>query len=131
MPWTSNDKSRIIEYQAYSLEHQTVFNVSDRNNFVQAILDAMTDEALITVVQGKLTEMDTLDAALATELGSANYALIKADVLEWQPGNRTEGIKERFNDLRKEIAFILSKRLHPVMPVGMAGSGSKDGVMLF
>jgi hypothetical protein len=73
----------------------------------RALLDAETygGEAAVTAIENYLTQYEAAQTKLNQE--SANAGLIKADVLEWQPGARTGGFKQEMQRLRSLIANTL------------------------
>lgn len=62
---------------------------------------------LIDVVTSNLDRLDELDAILSNELGTANFALIKADVLSWQSDRRVVGIATEYVRKAREIARLI------------------------
>jgi hypothetical protein len=71
-----------------------------------ALLNAESEvEAEILLILERLTELDDL---ISTELGSANYALIEADVLKWaSPEARSQGMLFLKSQLTQQLANLL------------------------
>lgn len=131
MPWTPNDKPRIIKNQAFSRTSRNSVNYTDRDSLVQGQMNDLTDEALITFIQADLDSLDALDLAIA-EQSNANATIIKAGSVEWSEGSRTEAIEERSLELRQRIAQTLSQMIGPVDLVDAdSGGGVIGGLMLF
>jgi hypothetical protein len=65
------------------------------------------DSGLEQAIKDTLDELDTLRSTLSTERSSANAALIRADVLEWQSGQRTEGMEQERLELQLQLANLL------------------------
>ncbi|MGA0200575.1 MAG: hypothetical protein ACO3NK_15935, partial [Prochlorotrichaceae cyanobacterium] len=82
--FVENDLIRVIKY----LEIQPF--TSQGEEFVRAQMVRTETElpGLVPEIQSDLDKLDTIDATLTTEQGSVNASLIKADVLEWEPGGR-------------------------------------------
>ncbi|MHC5825218.1 MAG: hypothetical protein ACYT04_57565, partial [Nostoc sp.] len=74
---------------------------------VEQTLQIMADFALI-------------ERAIATERSSVNSSLIRADVLEWQPGSRSSGMLIQRDDLIEKLRYQLGL---PPSPDPIGGSG--------
>lgn len=117
MALTAADLTRIFKYRAFILGSQAggALTFNTVLTLLQQQLDNVnaTDTALGTTfadeIQLDLDTLDTLDALLTTEQGNAAGALIKADVLEWQPGAKTTTIERRYMTLRQRVARVLSQ----------------------
>lgn len=64
-------------------------------------------EILVTQFQAILTNLTTIETAIISERSSPNGALIRADVLEWQPGSRTSGMTTQRDDLIEKLRMRL------------------------
>jgi hypothetical protein len=105
MPFLEVDKYKIIKYLYLPASQEGM--VQDAMNLVQE-----KSEILVTEVQGILTELDDLTTLLSNERNSPNGALIKADVLEWEGGKRTEGMKESRTELTTQLANLLGLEIN-------------------
>ena len=113
----SADLTRIYKYQAFTLGDRAggalTYNdvLALLNAQIAAVNDADTrfGTTFADEIQADLTALDSLDATLAREQASVNAALIKADVLAWEPGARTTGLERRFMELRRRVARVLSQ----------------------
>ena len=124
MSFLPTDKTRIIKYRAYNLPSEeslvTVSNLSDWIDGLLANLEANLPD-LIAAIQADLDSLDALDLTLNTEQGSTASGLIRADVLEWEPGGaKTRGIEVRFESIRGRIAAILSQTISGRQAGGMS-----------
>ena len=102
--FVENDLIRVIKY----LEIQPF--TSQGEEFVRAQMVRTETElpGLVPEIQADLDKLDTIDAALTTEQGSVNAALIKADVLEWEPGGRrTTGFTSEMARIKNRIRALL------------------------
>lgn len=61
-------------------------------------------EAEVTEVLEKLA---TLEANLYTEQSSPNSAMIRADVIEWQPGQRSKGLNTSLSSYKQRLANLI------------------------
>lgn len=95
MPFATVDKFRIVRQLNLPLLE------------VETAMALVSDEAVITEIQSVLTELDTLQTTLNTERTNANNALIRADVLEWAEGGRTQGMNQQRYELRDNLATLL------------------------
>jgi hypothetical protein len=59
-----------------------------------------------------LEKLDELEEAIATEQSSTSFALTKADVVEWAPGQRTSGMEQ----LKLAKAYELAQYMD--IPIG-------------
>lgn len=73
----------------------------------RALIDAEAygGEATVGLIEGYLTQFETAQANLNS--GSANAALVRADLLEWVPGQRNAGYQQEMRRLRNLIAKVL------------------------
>lgn len=116
--FTENDLTRVIKY----LEINPFTPKGEE--YVRIQMERTEDSLpnLVPEIQADLNTLDTLDAALTTEQGSTNAALIKADVLEWEPGGA------RIRGLHAEAAR-LKTRLRSLLGLA-ANGGSKMGTLM-
>ena len=71
------------------------------------MLAAISDEDVITEIQGCLDELDSIRELLKTERSGTDSALIRVDVLEWSPGGRTSGMESERRELQNQLAILL------------------------
>lgn len=73
----------------------------------RALLDAEVygGEVAVTQIEGYLTQFEAAQASLSSD--SANAALVRADVLEWAPGQRNSGYQKEVQRLRNLLAKVL------------------------
>lgn len=78
-------------------------------------LEALSGD-MVTEVRLLLDKLDVLATAIETEMSSANYALIKADVLEYSPDSRAKGPLLQRLELTKLLGTFLGLRpnLRPI-----------------
>ena len=116
--FVENDLIRVLKY----LEINPF--TSQGEDYVRAQMERTEDSlpGLVPEIQADLDTLDTLDATLTTEQGATNAALIKADVLEWEPGGR------RTQGLATESARI-KQRLRNLLGLGSGTGGSSRGGM--
>ena len=116
--FTENDLTRVIKY----LEINPF--TTQGEEYVRIQMDRTEDSLpnLVPEIQADLNTLDTLDASLTTEQGSTNAALIKADVLEWEPGGaRTRGLYAEAARLKTRLRSLLGLT---------ASSGSRMGTLM-
>lgn len=101
MPWASTDREAIRRHLAIPasdipLEHLDV-------------LMAEASAASITTSQSAITKLNALEAAFEAK-ASQDLGLVRADVLEWQPGNPTAklaGITAQQSYWREQLALAI------------------------
>ena len=135
MPWATNDVNRITDqlnfawnevvqslganaYPGYLNFGSTLSpaeytaNQPQPINFtisqIQTKMNAITNEYAITQVQKMLTDLEVIDTAKATAIGSQNYALVRADQLEWDVRFKTQGFEERRSSLIERLRYSLN-----------------------
>ena len=116
--FTENDLTRVIKY----LEINPF--TTQGEEYVRIQMERTEDSLpnLVPEIQADLDTLDTLDASLTTEQGSTNAALIKADVLEWEPGGaRTRGLYAEAARLKIRLRSLLGLA---------ANGGSKMGTLM-
>lgn len=76
---------------------------------IQGILDGvLTTPERIALVEETIESIIEIDEAISSEQSNPNYALIKADVLEWQGGgSRTAGMENRKLQLLIKLSNLL------------------------
>ena len=112
--FVENDLVRVIRYRAYELHGIDSATSATLVEMIRSQMEYLERDipALVPSIQSDLDTLDSLDATLTTEQGSANSTLIKADVLEWSDTrDRMSGIKERFDAVRLRIAAGLSQSI--------------------
>lgn len=89
---------------------------------IWARLDAIEAESeiLVTQFQAILVNLQTIETAIISERSSTNSSLIRADVLEWQPGSRTSGMTDQRDDLIEKLRYRLNL---PPSPDPIGGGG--------
>lgn len=129
MPFAAGTKTKILKFNAYIINTDSDFVTSTTLN--QLIDEQMANieenlPDLVDVIEDDLATLDTLDALLTTEQGSANATLIKADVLMWaEDKDKTSGIQQRFDSIRMRVARLLSQQITQNCSVaGGFGTGS-------
>ena len=129
MAWQATSKTKIIKYQAYTLNTDSITSTTLSqliDQQMQSVEDNFPD--LIPIIEADLATLDTLDSALTTEGGSTNSALIQAAELKWSDTrSKTSGISARFEEIRSRIAVLLSQSIvsQPAVSGGW-GSGTLD-----
>lgn len=125
MTWNTTtiptDRERIRKVLNYPAVKQSV-------DTIQSAMDRITNESpeSITTVQSLLEQIDELAESLRTARSDASYAMIKADVVEWEPGGkRSEGIAIEKAELEAELAATMG-----LEPYGGASVGGSDGILL-
>lgn len=113
MPFAATTKPRIIYYEAYEISNTDSITSTTLSQIIDQQLSYIETYLpdLIALIEADLAEIVALNSTLATEQGSTNAALIKADVLEWQPGSKTSGIQSRYDFLRMRVAKALSQAI--------------------
>lgn len=94
---------------------------------VQSVHDALAtaeaDPLLEAEVLSLLDQIEAVEAALFAERSSPNSAMTRADVVEWQPGKRTEGMTTALNVLKHQLANLLGVTWNNLKP-GSLGTQS-------
>ncbi len=110
------------------------FNVSIKILILQAMAAIETDSPeLVPLIQAKLTELEQINALIASEQSSPNSALIKADVLEWSENQRLAGMLSRRQELKQIIFDLLNLAnfgLQLLLPGATQPSSGSDCVNL-
>lgn len=117
MPWVSTDREAIRRHLAIPasdipLEHLDV-------------LMAEASAASITTSQSAITKLNALEAAFEAK-ASEDLGLVRADVLEWQPGNPTAklaGITAQQSYWREQLSLAIGydgRFSHLYRPAGQA-----------
>lgn len=101
--WQATDAERI----------RTALNLPPTAGVLDAIAIAMDwltqhSSLTITTIQAKLNKLDALEATLDGIYGDSNFALVRADVLEWQPGNKAAGPEQARSRLIEDIRTALN-----------------------
>lgn len=95
---------------------------------IQSAMDRITEESpeSIATVQELLDQIEELSESLRTARSDASYAMIKADVVEWEAGGkRSEGIAIEKAELEADLAATMG-----LAPYTEVSSGGSDGVLL-
>ena len=101
MSFAVTDWLRVIKHLA--------LNKADKEAEVRAALTAAeSDSDLEAEVKAVLDQLDSIRDAIATERNNPNSALVKADVLEWEAGKRTDGMNLERQELRLYLASLLN-----------------------
>lgn len=103
MAWATEDRERIRN--ALDLPSNETGLAA-----IQAGMDELTKRNTLAIetVQSALTKWEALEDTLDSVTGDASYALVKADVLEWQPGQRSAGPEQRKAYWAGKIATTLN-----------------------
>lgn len=106
MPWnTTNspiDRERIRRILGIPVEKQWL-NILDIS---MTRIQEVSEDAIATI-QELLDEHESLKALVSQTLGDSSYALVRADVLEWEAGQRSSGMEIRIQQIKQEIASAL------------------------
>ena len=87
---------------------QLLFNFgSDRLPELQQALEDVKLPEVEQMVRDRLGRAETLMREIEQERSSPNFALSKADVLEWNPKQRSQGMLLQKLQLKKELANLL------------------------
>jgi hypothetical protein len=99
--FSNSDKLSILEHLGYSTSNRVYLE----NQLNIAYLN-FGDEIVLKVqeILEKLEEASELEETYAND---ANSALIKADVLEWDPNGRQGNLSKRKNSLLKKLSDLL------------------------
>ena len=81
--------------------------IADEAEVKSALATAEATPEVEVEITNILTQMDELDAALLAERSSPNSAMTRADVVEWEPGQRSKGMTTALNILRQQLANLL------------------------
>lgn len=87
---------------------------------IWARLDALEakSEFLVDSVLGVLAQLDTTEKNLRDEKGSSNFAITKADKLEWEISLRTTGMEQNRDELLQELRYYLGLPIAPPEKTG-------------
>jgi len=105
MTLATSDINRILE--ALNLSQESIPDVIAAIEAINNIPTLDPPDALATVVEGYLTELEALSEAIGVEFSSASSALIKVDVLEYERGQRAKGMLIQKRDLMAKISRLL------------------------
>lgn len=90
---------------------QILFNFgNDRLPELQKALENVRSPEVEEMVRDRLKRAMNLMTTIEQERSSANFALSKADVLEWDSRERSRGMLIQKSQLKKEIANLLGIR---------------------
>jgi hypothetical protein len=101
MPFASTTRDRIMGALELPVTVYYVQRVQDALNHAEV----HGGEDAIARIEGYLDKYDTQESALDQESDQAG--LIKADVLAWVPGGKTQGYKAAIARLKRQIASAL------------------------
>ena len=99
MAFPNNTYLDIIKYLNLSIE--------DRPRVKTALLRAEEDPELEVEIINMVVQISSIEAALLEERSSPNSAMIRADVVEWQPGARTQGMTTALRVLKRRLGNLL------------------------
>ncbi|HEY9737535.1 MAG TPA: hypothetical protein V6D06_14675 [Trichocoleus sp.] len=121
MPWAPTTKARVMAAlrlpQAAPRWWELVQDAMDR-------VEALSGGSSIGYVEGLLTAIEAAKAAIAS--GATDAALIRADVLEWQPGQRNAGFSQELASKKEDLICALFTEPEQVQIRRIAGgSGNK------
>ncbi len=107
------------------------FSLGDKDVIQQALTNIeINAPEFIPAIEFLTSELEQLEATIAEEMSSANSALIRADVLEWEAGARSEGMLNRRSELRHRIYNLLDLNSYGLLLPGssevVSGSGTFD-----
>lgn len=125
MTWNTTtapiDRERIRKALLYPAAKITV-------NQIQTAMDRITLESpeSISSIQSLLDKLDDIDDLILTANSDSSYAMIRADVVEWEGGGkRTAGLWVERNGVIQELSSTLS-----LAPYQMAGNSNNSGMLL-
>lgn len=101
MPWLSTDREAIRRHLAIPASHIPLDHLD--------VLMAEASAASITTSQTAIGKLNALETAFETK-ASEDLGLIRADVLEWQPGNPTAklaGITTQQSYWREQLSLAI------------------------
>jgi hypothetical protein len=101
MPFTPDDAHRVNHFLNLPPE-LVATTIAPRLDVLTTLSPVVVDEVLTL-----LTNLTALETSLQTEAGSVDFALIKLDVIEFQPGQRTAGILLQSLNLINRLATII------------------------
>ncbi|MBD2261362.1 hypothetical protein [Pseudanabaena sp. FACHB-2040] len=121
MPWTPTTKARIMA--ALRLPQAAP-------RWWELVEDAMTRVEMLSggssigYVEGLLTSIEAAKTAIAS--GAGDSALVRADVLEWQPGQRNAGFSQELAGKKEDLICALFTEPEQVQIRRIAsGSGNR------
>lgn len=95
-----SDYLKILKYLNLSINYKT--------EILQKLSEIEGDAILENEVKQTLNNLDAIQTTITNERNNPNSALIRADVLEWEPGGkRTEGMLEERLTLLYHLANLL------------------------
>lgn len=78
---------------------------------VQSVHDALASAEIDPLLEAEilnfLDQIEAVESALLAERSSPNSAMTRADVVEWQPGKRTDGMVTALKVLKTQLANLL------------------------
>lgn len=98
--FTDSDFLRTLKYLGYS-----VARLTELRSFAQNAYNQFGD-AIVTETQTILSRLDALDTLENTYATDSSNALIKADVLEWDPTLRQGNLSARRTTLLEQLSNI-------------------------
>jgi len=101
MPWLSTDREAIRRHLAIPATHIALDHLD--------VLMAEASAASITTSQTAIGKLNTLEASFESK-ASEDLGLIRADVLEWQPGNpaaKLAGITAQQGYWREQLSLAI------------------------
>nr|WP_290224174.1 hypothetical protein [Trichocoleus desertorum] len=101
MPFASTTRDRVMGALELPVTVYYVQRVQDALNHAEV----HGGEDAVSRIEGYLDKYETQESAL--DQGADQAGLIKADVLEWSVGGKTQGYKAAIARLRKQIAKAL------------------------
>lgn len=106
MPWNASTKTKICLALGLPIIAPAYVEYVER-----ALIDAEAygGATAVSLIEGYLAQYEAAQTAVHAE--SANAGLIRADVLEWQPGARVAGHQQEMQRLRRLIADALAIKL--------------------
>lgn len=116
-----NDWILVVQYLGLSME--------DAPQVQSAMSDLATNHPdVVPVVQSLLSQLTELETSISSELSSPNYALTKADVLEWsEGGQRATGMFAQARRLIDQIYRLLNLEAYGLsLPDNQIQTGSSS-----
>jgi hypothetical protein len=119
MAFASGDWVRVIQ--------RLFLPVSKRGEVLTALTAAEAYPELETAVKAVLTELDAVNQKLNDERSSGGSALIQADVLRWESGQKIKDLERQRLELQSRLANLLGIEWGVVQVVG---TGSRQPIQV-
>ncbi len=101
------DNMRLIRHLRINFS-QRAFLFSQIGGTLQSLAYIQERQEYVALIVGILDELDQLLVLRSQQGTDAQSTLIRADVLEWQPGGQVASVQARQGELRRELAMLLN-----------------------